>query len=121
MISFPKFGGQRNVFNFRAFLEQRGDFRYGKAGYAAADFGHKEFQFRMGAGEFDKFIHVRLNGFNAALHGRNGIALPLQSDALTVYCTELITGDSGGTTIVLIVSICQEWYMFCRPWKRCQA
>ena len=63
--------------------EQRGDFAGGEAGDAAADAGHKEGQLGMTVGETDEVIHVGFDGVHTALHGGDGIALALQTNALT--------------------------------------
>ena len=54
----------------------------------------------MLTGEFDEVVNVRLNGLHAALHSRNGIALPLKAYALSPYGAEVLPGKSGGTAAV---------------------
>ena len=54
----------------------------------------------MLAGEFDESVNVWLDGLHTALHGGNGIALPLKAYALSPYGAEVLSGQSGGTAAV---------------------
>ena len=60
-------------------LEQRRDFIISKSGDAATDASNEEGEGRVLLGELDKLVHIRTDGFYAALHGGDGIALALQT------------------------------------------
>ena len=59
-----------------------------EAGNAAPYSGHKECELPVLSGELDKVIDIGLDFIHTALHGRNGIALALQADALAHHCTK---------------------------------
>ena len=63
--------------------EQRGDLFGGEAGDAAADTGHEERQVLMFPGERDKIVNIRFYRLYPTLHCWDGIALSLQSYALS--------------------------------------
>ena len=46
----------------------------------------------------DEFVHIGADGLHSALHGRNGIALPLQTDTLPPHGAEASACDPRGTT-----------------------
>ena len=55
-------------------------------------------KFRVRLGKCDKCINIGRDGFHATLHGRNGIALTLQSFSLSPDGAELIVSKTSGTT-----------------------
>ena len=55
--------------------EEGSDFSWREACDAAADAGYEEGHFRMLNGKLDEILHVWHDGFHAALHGGNGVAL----------------------------------------------
>ena len=78
--------------------KERRDLVICKSGYAASDAGDQERQFGMLLGKIDKLIHVGTDGLHTALHGWNGVALPLQAYALTYDGTKLQVGYAGSST-----------------------
>ena len=80
--------------------EEGGDVAVGEAGDAAADAGDVEEELRVLAGEGDEVIHVGLDGLNAALHRRDGVALALEADAAAEDCAEMLERGPGGAATV---------------------
>ena len=80
--------------------EEGGDFAVGEAGDAAADAGDVEEELGVLAGEGDEVVHVGLDGFNAALHCRDGVALALEADAAAEDGAEQLEGCPGGAATV---------------------
>ena len=70
----------------------------GKTGDAAADAGHKEGELSVLPGKGDKLVDIGLDGLYTALHGGDGVALALQTDALPHYGAELVERNAGGTS-----------------------
>ena len=54
--------------------EKRRDLLRDEARNPAADAGHQESHLRVLRGEFDELVHIGLDGFHPALHGRDGVA-----------------------------------------------
>ena len=75
----------------------------GRSGYffvpepcdAAADAGDVEEQLGVLLGKSDKIFHVRLDGFHAALHRRDGITLSPKADTASHHGAELLEGHIG--------------------------
>lgn len=63
-----------------------------------ANRGDEEMKFRVRLGKCDKCINIGRDGFHATLHGRNGIALTLQSFSLSPDSAELVVSKTSGTT-----------------------
>ena len=59
-----------------------------ETGNAAPYSGYKECELPVLPGEPDKLIDIGLDFLHTTLHGRNGIALALQADALANHCTK---------------------------------
>lgn len=95
--------------------EERGDLCGGKPGDAATDLGDKEGLFRMLPGKPDEVVDIGGNGLHAALHGRNGIALALQSDALAPDGTEALPGQPCSPAAVQSAEIASEDKDFTGP------
>lgn len=55
---------------------------------------------RMPPREVDEFIHIGTDGPHPALHGRNGITPPLQTDTLPPHGAETPAGHPCGATAV---------------------
>ena len=89
-------------------LEQRGDFFIRKSCDAAADASYEECQFWVMFGELDELVHIRTDGVNAALHRRDGIALTLQTNALTHDGSKLAVGDVSRTSAVHPLQVAAE-------------
>ena len=85
--------------------KQRCNFPRRESSDAASNFGDQESQLGMLLGEGDELLHVRKDGVRAALHGRDGIALSLQTNALTHDGTELLNSDTRCPTTVHTVQI----------------
>ena len=58
--------------------------------------------------EGDEFVDIGAYGFDAALHGGDGIRLTLEADSLTVDGTEAFVGQPCGTTAVVASQIAAE-------------
>ena len=65
---------------------------------AAANRGDEEMKFWVRLGKCDKCINIGRDGFHATLHGRNGIALTLQTFSLAPDGTEFVVSKTSGTT-----------------------
>jgi len=89
--------------------KQRGDFIIGESGDAAADASDEERQFGVLLGEPNELIHIRTDGFHAALHRGDGIALTLQAHALTHDGPKLAVGDVSRTAAVHTSQIAAEY------------
>ena len=63
----------------------------------------------MVLGKTDKLVHVWLNGLHFSLHGRNGIALALQTYALSHDGSELAVCDICSTASVHTSQIAAEY------------
>lgn len=75
-----------------------GYFLFAETSDAAANRGDEEMKFWVRLGKCDKCINIGRDGFHATLHGRNGIALTLQSFSLSPDGAELIVSKTSGTT-----------------------
>lgn len=84
---------QADIRDTLRFREQRGDLPVAESGDAAADAGDVEEQLGMPAGECDEIVHVKPDGIYPALHCGDGVALPLQADALTPHGPENLGRD----------------------------
>ena len=90
--------GQEDVIGMDRMGEERRYIVGRKAGYAAADRRNEEGVLGMGFGESYKLIHIGTDGLHPTLHGRDGIALALQTNALPPYGTKAIVCDPRGAT-----------------------
>ena len=79
-----------------------------ESGNTATDASHKERHVLVLLGERDKLVHIRTYGLYAALHSRDGIALSLQTHALTHDGPKLAVGDIGRTAAVHTFEIAAE-------------
>ena len=71
----------------------------------------------MAVGETDELVHVWLDGVHAALHGGDGVALPLKADALTPLGTEAVVGKPGGSAAMQACQVAAKdedlvWFQF---------
>ena len=78
--------------------EERGDVSVPEAGDAAANAGDVEEELQVLLRECDEIVHVGLDGFHAALHGGDGVALAAKTDSAAHLGAELPEGDIGGST-----------------------
>ena len=62
----------------------------------------------MSLGELDKFVNVWLDSFDSSLHGRDGVGLTLQSDALPPYCAEFVQCGPGCPATVMSGEVAAE-------------
>ena len=90
--------GQGDILLCFCRFEQRGDLFGCKSGDSAADLRNEEVQLGIQSGEFDEFIDIGFDGFDASLHGGYGIALSLESDALSPDGSELCESQACGTS-----------------------
>lgn len=95
--------------------EERGDLCRRETGDAATDLGDEEGHFRMLPGKPDEVVDIGGDGLHAALHGRNGIALALQSDALPPDGAEALPGQPCGPATVQSAEIASEDKDFTGP------
>lgn len=63
----------------------------------------------MFPGKQDEFIYVRLNGIYSTLHGWDGIALTLQTDALTPYSSKFFVCYASSTSCMCSGKITPEY------------
>ena len=89
---------QHDVLDLVGCGEQRRNFLVGETGDATADARHEKSQILAALGKRDELVHVGPNRFHAALHRRNGVALPLQTDALPHHRAKLPVGDIRRST-----------------------
>ena len=73
--------------------EQRYDFFIPESCNATANASHKESKLYMLLGKLNELIHVGTNGLYPTLHRRYGVALPLQSHALSHDGSKLAVGN----------------------------
>ena len=89
---------QTNVRSVDCFGEERRDVSVPEAGDAAADAGDVEEELRVLLRERDEIVHERLDGFHAALHCGDGVALAAKTDSAAHLGAELPEGDIGGSS-----------------------
>lgn len=111
----PEAGRQMDVLHVAGPGKERGDLCRCEAGDAATDLGDEEGHFRMLPGKPDEVVDIGSNGLHAALHGRNGIALALQSDALPPDGAEALPGQPCGPATVQSAEIASEDKDFTGP------
>ena len=58
--------------------------------------------------ERDEFVDIGAYGFDAALHGWDGIRLTLEADSLTVDGTEAFVSNAGSTSAVVTGEVATE-------------
>ena len=75
----PEPFGQVDILHLSCLFKQRGNLGRTKPCYSATDFRYQKFQLWMLLCKLDKLVHIGLDCFHSTLHGRYGIALPLQS------------------------------------------
>ena len=121
----PEAGRQVDILHVAGPGEERGDLCRRETGDAATDLGDEEGHFRMLPGKPDEVVDIGSNGLHAALHGRNGIALALQSDALPSDGAEALPGQPCGPATVQSAEIASEDKDFTGPQRgdpiRCRA
>ena len=76
-----------------------------ESGDAAPDACDVEGEFGMCLGKSYKFIDIRFDGVHTALHGGDGVALPLQADSLPPYSTELVPCDPSSAATMKSIQI----------------
>ncbi len=79
-----------------------------ESGYSAAYAGYKECEVGMVLGECDEFIYIGLDGFHTALHGGDGVALPLQPHALPIDGSKAFEGYACSPAAVMPSKIAAE-------------
>ena len=80
----------------------------GEACDAAADARDQEGQLRALFGKSDELVNVGFDGVHAALHRRDGIALSLQTNALTHDGTKLLDGYPRRSATVHALQVAAE-------------
>ena len=85
---FPELFGKGDIADRDGVLEQGCYLGIGEACDAAADAGDEEVHLRMLLCEGYEFVDIGLDGFDSALHGGDGITLPLQTNPLPPYRPE---------------------------------
>lgn len=95
----PEGSGQEDVLHAACRFEERGDLPGREPRDAASDLCHEERQLRTSFRECDELLHIGADGLDIALHGGNGVAASLKSDALAPYGAEFpereVRGSSG--------------------------
>ena len=86
---------QHDVLHVVSLFEQRGNLVIGEASDAATYAGDEEGEGGVLLGKRDELINIGFDGLYAALHRGYGIALPLQSHALSHDSSKLAVGDVG--------------------------
>ena len=90
--------GQNDILTINSVIEQWRNLIDLEPCYATAYLRYQELLFRMLFGKAYELIHVRFDGINTALHGWNGIALSLKSNALSPYRAKAIIGKTCCTS-----------------------
>ncbi len=80
----------------------------GEARDAATDARDQEGQLGMLLGKSDELINVGLDGVHTALHRRDGVALSLQSNALSPDGTKLLDGYPCRSATVQALNVATE-------------
>ena len=65
---------------------------------AAADAGDEEVELRVSGGKVDELLYVWRDGIHPAVHGGDGVALPLQAYTLPPDGAEVGVCCAGGAT-----------------------
>ena len=73
-----------------------------------------EKQLRMFLGEGNELVDIGLDGFGAALHGWDGIALSLQTDTLSPYGSEFHLRDACRATAMMALKVAPKNEHFIR-------
>ena len=89
--------GQVDVGEVFGIGKEGGDFLGGVAGYAAAYGGYEEGVFLVLAGEGYEAVYGGA-GAGEAFHGGDGVALALEAFTVTPLCSEVVQGETGGTS-----------------------
>ena len=89
---------QYHIINIHSTGKQRSDLTRSEASNAASDACHKEGIFRVVLGESDEFVYVWLDSLYTSLYSGNGIALSLQSYALSPDSTKIFQCDASCST-----------------------
>ena len=80
----------------------------GEACNSATDACDEKGEFGVLLSEGDEFVDIGAYGFDAALHGGDGIRLTLEADSLTVDGTEAFVGNAGSTSAVVTGEVAAE-------------
>ena len=80
----------------------------GEACDSATDACDEKGEFGVLLSERDEFVDIGAYGFDAALHGWDGIRLTLEADSLTVDGTEAFVGYTGSTSAVVTGEVAAE-------------
>ena len=92
--------------------EEGRNFAVLESGDAAADARYVEYEFGMLFGKFDELIDVWADGFDAALHCRYGVRLPLKPNALSEYCAKFFVGYPRRSAVMVALEIAAEYKYF---------
>ena len=82
---------------------------FGETGNPTAYTSDEERQFGVLLCKADKLIDVGADGLHTALHGGDGIALPLQAYTLTVDGSEALIGQPCGTAAVMPCKVAPKY------------
>ncbi len=104
---FPERCRQIDVFQVNRPREHRRDLFRTITGNTAGDLRHIEDQFRMCLRKADEPLYRRLHARNS-LHGRNGIALPLQALTIAPFRPETLHSKPSRSTTVEAENIAAE-------------
>ena len=80
----------------------------GEACDSATDACYEKGEFGVLLCEGDEFVDIGAYGFDAALHGGDGIRLTLEADSLTVDGTEAFVSNAGSTSTVVTGEVATE-------------
>ena len=97
-----------DVFHLDGASEQGCDIPWTESRDATAYFGDQEGQLGMLFGEGDELVDVRNDGLHTALHRRDGIALSLQSNALTHDGAKPLDGDPSSAAAMHALQVAAE-------------
>ena len=98
---FVERAGKDDVGDIEGISKQRGDLLVSETGDSASYPGYIEGELWVLTGKVDEFVDVGFDGLYPTLHGGYGIAVPLESDPLSVDGSELFKGDTGCTSHVM--------------------
>ena len=93
--------GKDDVGDIEGIGKQGGDLLVSETGDSASYPSYIEGELWVLTGKVDEFVDVGLDGLYPTLHGGYGIAVPLESDPLSIDGSELLKGDTGCTSHVM--------------------
>lgn len=98
MQHIQEFSWQHNIIHINATAEKRSNIVVVEASNATSDTCDIEKKVFVFGSEVEELVNIWFDCLHAALHSWYGIALPLQTDALSLYGTKVKMCNTRGTT-----------------------